>query len=177
MSYLQSVSIQDATGDVAAVYQEITAAFGGVPAIIQLWSVSPFHLRQQWEFIKNSMQNEKLSGAFQPVMRMTVAQETSCNYCIDMNAGMLINMFDWSMEQVAATKDNPAHANLDDSQKAILLFVLKAVKDSKSITQADIDALHALDYSDKDIFEAAAMGTRMIGGDLLSNIFHVERDF
>jgi uncharacterized peroxidase-related enzyme len=177
MSYLKTVTTSDATGDLAEIYQEITAAFGGVPAIMQAWSVVPFHLRQQWEFIKHSMHNENLSRALQACIRMTVSQATACAYCIDMNAGMLINMFGWTPEQVAATQADPANANLDEREKAVLLFVLKAVKDSTSTTQADIDALRAVGYSDQDIFDGLALAARMVAADIISNALHVERDF
>lgn len=177
MSYLTTQTPDNATGDVAAVYQEITSAFGGVPSILQALSTSPFLLRQQWEFIKYSLKNPNLSGALQACIRMTVSQQTTCAYCVDMNAGMLVNMFGWTLEQVEATKADPAHANLPARETALLLFVLKAVKDSHSTTQADVDAVRAVDYSDEDIFNALAIGARMVAGDIMANALHVERDF
>lgn len=177
MSYLKTVSLSDATGDVADVYQEITDSFGGVPGIMQVHSAVPFHLRQKWEFIKHSMQNANLSGALQATIRMTVSQDTACTYCIDMNAGMLINMFGWTVDQVAATQADPTNANLDEREIALLLFILKAVKDSNSTTRADVDALRAFGYSDEDIYEGLALGAWMVAGDIVSNALHVERDF
>ena len=177
MSYLKTISTAEATGDVAAVYQEVTAGFGGVPGIMQVHSVVPFHLRQKWDFIKHSLQNPNLSGALQTTVRMTVSQGTNCAYCIDMNAGMLINRFGWTLDQVAATQADPAAANLDEREKALLLFILKAVKDSNSTTPADVDALRAFGYSDEDIYEGLALGAWMVAGDIVSNALHVERDF
>lgn len=177
MSYLKTTTPSEATGDVADVYQEMTASFGGVPSIFQAHSAVPFHLRQRWEFIKHSMQNANLSGALQATIRMTVSQSTACAYCIDMNAGMLINMFGWTPDQVAATQADPANANLDERETALLLFILKAVKDSNTTTQADVDALRAFDYSDEDIYEGLALGAWMVAGDIVSNTLHVERDF
>jgi uncharacterized peroxidase-related enzyme len=177
MSYLTTVSPSDATGDLAAIYQEITATFGNVPAIMQAWSVAPFQLRQQWEFIKHSMHNQNLSSTLQACIRMTVSQATACAYCIDMNAGMLINMFGWTPEQVAATQANAANANLEAREIALLLFILKAVKESTNTTQADVDALRAVGYSDADIFDGLLLGARMVAADIVSNALHVERDF
>lgn len=177
MSYLSQIPPADATGDVADIYHEIATAFGGVPSIIQMWSVAPFHLRQQWEFIQHSMKNPRLSGALQTAIRMTVSQKTDCAYCVDMNAGMLLNMFGWTQEQVAATQADSANANLEEREKAMLLFILKAVKDSNSTTQADFDMLRSHGYSDQDIFEGLAIGARMVAGDMVANALHVERDF
>ena len=121
--------------------------------------------------------NPDLSGAHQAVIRMTVSQTTACTYCIDMNAGMLLNMFGWTAEQVAATQADPTQANLDEREKALLLFVLKAVKNSNSTTQADVDAVRAFGYADNAIFEGLAIGARMVMSDIISNALHVERDF
>lgn len=177
MSYLKTISTTEASGDVAAVYREMTAVFGGVPGIMQVHSAVPFHLRQKWEFIKHSLQNPNLSGALQATVRMTVSQGTNCAYCIDMNGGMLINRFGWTPDQVAETQADPINANLDEREKALLLFILKAVKDSNSTTQADVDALRALGYNDEDIYEGLALGAWMVAGDIVSNALHVERDF
>jgi AhpD family alkylhydroperoxidase len=108
---------------------------------------------------------------------MTVSQATACAYCIDMNAGMLINMFGWTPEQVAATQANAANANLEERETALLLFILKAVKESNNTTQADVDALRAVGYSDADIFDGLLLGARMVAADIVSNALHVERDF
>ncbi len=62
-------------------------------------------------------------------------------------------------------------------ETVLLLFILKAVKDSNSTTQADVDALRALGYSDEDIYEGLALGAWMVAGDIVSNALHVERDF
>ncbi len=177
MSYLTIQTPDNATGDVAAVYQEITGAFGSVPAILQVLSASPFQLRQQWEFIKYSVQNPRLSRELQACIRMTVSQRTACTYCVDMNAGMLVNLFGWTLDQVEATKTNPSQANLPAREQTLLLFVLKAVENSHSTTQADVNELRGLDYSDEDILDALAVGARMVAGDIIANALHVERDF
>ena len=88
-----------------------------------------------------------------------------------------MNRFGWTLEQVEATQADPANANLPAREIALLLFVLKAVKDSNSSTQADVDGVRAVDYSDEDIFNALALGARMVAGDIMANALHVERDF
>ncbi|MGB3915954.1 MAG: hypothetical protein WBL07_00820 [Thiothrix litoralis] len=55
MSYLNTTTPSDATGEIAAIYAEIAAAFGGVPSIIQASSTQPFYLKQQWEWIKHTL--------------------------------------------------------------------------------------------------------------------------
>jgi hypothetical protein len=104
MSILHTVSPEAATGEVAEIYAQIASAWGRVPTVIQLFSANPFLLRQQWEYYGSMMQHPTLSFALTACIRMLVSQAGSCSYCIDMNAGMLIQMAGWTPEQVAAPR-------------------------------------------------------------------------
>jgi len=61
---------------------------------------------------------------------------------------MLTNVTD---EQLENLKSDPKQAPLIDKDKAMLLFVLKAVKTPDSVEQKDVDALHGLGWTDQDI--------------------------
>jgi uncharacterized peroxidase-related enzyme len=177
MSYLSFVKPEEATDVVADVYQQIQQTLGSVPSILQALSISPFYLKQHWEHLAHLMQNPNLSPALQACIRLTVSQTTQCAYCIDFNAGLLINAFGWTPEQVASLKQDPTQANLSDHEKLMLLFVLKAVKQSNSVTKADFEALKASGYTENDIFDALNAGARMLSGDIIANALHIERDF
>ncbi len=94
-----------------------------------------------------------------------------------MNAGMPVGMMGWTLEQVAATRADPAAAQLPERDKALLLFVLNAVQDATSVVAADLDALRRLGWSDGDILDALVHGARMVAGDIIINAFKIERDF
>jgi len=59
------------------------------------------------------------------------------------------------------TKD-PSQAKLEDKDRAMLEFVVKAVKEPASTTKADVDGLHALGWTDQDIFDALSHGANMV---------------
>ncbi len=63
-------------------------------------------------------------------------------------------MMGWTPDQVAATRADPAAANLPAKEVAMLRFVLKGVGDFLSITAADLDALRVTGWSDRDIWTA-----------------------
>lgn len=177
MSLLKTVPPTEASGEVAAIYDQIKAAFGGVPNVLSIWSASPYFLKQQFEMIGYYMQHPSLSGPLLACIRMVVSKNTHCQYCVDMNAGMLINMMGWTQEQVAAVVDDPAAANLLEREKAMLLFVLKAVDDAPGVSAAELDALRSHGWSDIEIFDALNHGARMVAGDIILNAFKVERDY
>jgi len=177
MSILQTVTPEHATGEVAATYAQIRNAWGGVPTAIQVFSATPFLLQHQWEYYGSVMQHPALSPALTACIRMLVSQAGSCAYCIDMNAGMLINRMGWTPEQVAATRADFRHSPLTDKEKMLLGLVLKATRDANSVTTLDIEAARTVGWSDGDILDAVNHGARMVAGDIVINAFKVERDF
>ncbi len=177
MSMLQTVTPETATGEVAEIYAQIQNAWGQVPTAIQAYSANPFLLKHQWEYYGNIMQHPTLTLPLTACIRMLISEAGQCSYCIDMNAGMLINMAGWTPEQVTATRANYNDSPLSPKEKTLLGLVLKATSDSNSITGADMQAARAAGWSDSDILDAVNHGARAVAGDIIINGFKVERDF
>lgn len=177
MTLLKTVCAESATGDVAALYEQIRAAIGSVPNALAVWSESPLLLKQQFEFIGYYMQHPRLSGALLAAIRMLVSVDTQCIYCVEFNAGMLINVMGWTPEQVAESKADPASSNLPEREKALLLWVLKTVRDANNVSANELDNLRSQGWSDQDILEALSHGARMVAGDIILNAFKVGRDY
>ena len=131
MSILDTVTPDQATGEVAEIYAQIQNAWGHVPAAIQVFSATPFLLRHQWEYYGSIMQHPTLSLPLTACIRMLVSQAGSCDYCIDMNAGMLINAAGWTPEEVAATRADFNDSPLTAPEKLLLGLVLKATRDAR----------------------------------------------
>ncbi|WP_324780339.1 carboxymuconolactone decarboxylase family protein [Thiobacillus sedimenti] len=177
MSILQTVTPEAATDEVAEIYAQIRNAWGHVPTAIQVFSANPFLLRHQWEYYGSIMQHPRLSLPLTASIRMLVSQAGQCDYCIDMNAGMLINAAGWTPEQVAATRADYHASPLTAAEKVLLGLVLKMTRDSGSVTHADLQAARDAGWSDADILDAVNHGARMVAGDIVINGFKVERDF
>ena len=177
MSILQTVTPESATGEVAEIYAQIKSAWGHVPAAIQAFSANPFLLKHQWEYYGSIMQHPTLSFPLTASIRMLVSQAGNCGYCIDMNAGMLINMAGWTPEQVAATRADFNDSPLSPKEKTLLGLVLKATRDSNSVSTSDLHAAREAGWSDCEILDAVNHGARMVAGDIIINGFKVERDF
>ena len=177
MSILQTVKPEDATGEVAEIYAQIKNAWGNVPTAIQAYSANPFLLKHQWEYYGSIMQHPTLSMPLTTCIRMLVSQAGQCGYCIDMNAGMLINLAGWTPEQVAGTRTDLNSSPLSPKEKTLLGLVLKMTRDSNSVSPADLQAVRDAGWSDGDILDAVNHGARMVAGDIIINGFKVERDF
>lgn len=177
MSILKTVKPEDATGEVAAIYAQMKETMGRVPTSFQLYSTNPTLLRQQWEYIGTILRHPTLSMPLTTSIRMLVSQASDCSYCIDMNAGMLINMAGWTPEQVAATRSDFRNSPLSAKEKSMLGLVLKQTRDAKNVTAADLQTARDAGWSDSEILDAVHHGARMVAGDILISGFQAERDF
>jgi len=177
MSILQTVSPETATGEVAAIYAQMKEKMGRVPTSFQAYSSTPLLLKQQWEYIGSIINHPTLSMPLTTSIRMLVSQAGNCTYCVDMNAGMLMNMAGWTSDQVAETRADYKKSPLNDKEKTLLGLVLKMTSNSNSVTAEDMQAARTAGWSDSEILDAVNHGARMVAGDIIINGFKVERDF
>ncbi|MDD2951330.1 MAG: hypothetical protein PHU29_11135, partial [Sulfuricurvum sp.] len=122
MPLIQTIAPEDATGELAKIYKVIEAMRGTVGNNAQLFSVSPELLRQQMDFIKYYMKHPTLSMPLLAAIRIMVSSSEECQFCIDYNTGVLINMAGWTFDQVAQMRKDPASANLPEREIAMLLL-------------------------------------------------------
>lgn len=177
MPLISTVLPQQATGEVAQTYQQIQQLFGRLPNALQLFSCSPNLLKQTWQEVSYYGQHSSLNLALLATLRMLISTVNKCDYCIDFNKSLLINMLNWTPEQVQATQADPDQAPLTDKEKALLKLVLIAVNTPHAVTAEDIQALRALGWQEQDILEAVAHGARHVAIDIIFNTFKIEQDF
>lgn len=177
MSLIETVSPEKATGPVAEVYREITQALGRIPNGMQLFSASPPLLAQNWEQTAYYVRHRVLPPALLAAIRLLVSEANNCDYCIDMNAAMLIELFGLAPDQVTAMRRDPQAAPFEEKDRALLALVLRVVVERRPVTRADIDALAALGWSESDVLDAIAHGARNVAIDIILNAFSVASDF
>jgi hypothetical protein len=170
MFILNHVKQEEATGKVAEAYSVFPPEFPA-PDPLVLMSVSPELMSQQSGIIRHYMTHEKLDMGLLAMIRYLVANEYDYKFCINLNSGILKQAGGFTDNELDALKANPEDAPLEESQKALLLFVLKVVRTPTEVQRADVEALHELGWSDQDIFEATYHGTSMIGASILYKAF------
>lgn len=178
MPLIQTIKPEDATGELAELYGNITVMRGRVSNSAQIFSASPELIKQQMSFIEYYMLKQKsLSMPLLASIRMLISDKNSCSYCVDMNASILINMLGWTPKEVEAMRADPQNAKLDENEKAMLLFVLKAVRTPHDVHAHDVQKLRDLGYSDGEILDATNHGARMSAIDIIFDAFKIEKDF
>ena len=176
MPLIQMSSPQTADAKTAEIFRQIEATFGRIPAPMRLMGVSPALLENQWLNLGYYLQHPSLSFPLLTCIRLAVSSEHHCEYCIGMNAALLMNNAGFSTGQVAAVKDDPASLPLPEKERALLLFTLKATRTPLEVNAADIQELKNLGWEEKDILDATNHAARNLAADIVLNTFKVISD-
>ena len=178
MPLITTIKPENATGELAELYEKIAAMRGRVANSAQIFSASPELIKQQMSFIEYYMLKQKsLSAALLASIRMLISDKNNCSYCVDFNASILINMLGWTAKDVEAMRADAKNAKLEEKEIAMLLFVLKAVRTPHDVHSSDIQALRDLGYNDGEILDAVNHGARMSAIDIIFDAFKIEKDF
>lgn len=170
MIILNHVKPEDATGKVAEVYTLFPPEIP-VPEPMLLLSASPDLASLQSNIIRYYWGQEKLDMGLLATIRYLVASEYGFSYCRTFNAGLLQKAGGMSPGDLETLQAHPEKAPLEESQRELVLFVLKAVKTPEKVTPADVEKLRQLGWDDQNIFEATYLGASMVAFSLLFKAF------
>lgn len=171
MFILNHVKPEEAAGKVAEAYAVFPPGVTP-PDPLLLMSASPelVHLWTQ-NIIRYYRNHERLDLELMAAIRYLLSCENEYDSCINFNAGLLKLAGGMSETELANMRANPAGAPLEESQKEMLLFVLKAVKFPEKVTGADVEKLHELGWRDQDIYDATFIGALMKSISILGKAF------
>ena len=175
MTLIRLIEKEEATGRVAEIYETMINTMGFIPNAFKVFSPSEHVLDKQFANLGYFMRHKTLGGKLLAFIRLLVSEQEQCKYCVGMNSGILLQ-YGVLPEMLTEIRLNPAKAPLEEKELAMLLFVLKVVKDSNSIQQPDVDTLKDLGWSDADIMDATYHGTTQVGVDKIFNAFQIESE-
>ena len=172
MALLKLVEKEDATPKVAEIYQNMNDRMGFIPGSFKMFGLSEHVLGQQVNNIMYFSKNTRFSGKLLAFVRLLVSEQERCEYCVDVNTGILFQ-YGVLPEQITEVIKDHSKVPLEENEKELLFFVLKVVKDSTGVVKEDIDKLRNLGWTDGDILEASYTGASSAGMDKLFNAFQV----
>jgi len=176
MSLLNStVSPENATGVVAKNYERVKEMAGFIPPLCEFLSINPNAQTANLDYAKTVFPHSTLTGKLLSMIGLLISNDSSCDYCVDFNEAILVNNFKISQDEIQAIKDNASSVtSLDDKEKALLLFVLKSVKDPNSITQNDITSLKNLNATELEIYDVINHGVHIVAADIMIDTFKIK---
>jgi alkylhydroperoxidase family enzyme len=174
MALIETVAPEQAEGQAKEIYDTMQETVGVIPAPLQLASASSWMLGMVWQSIQYYSQHQNLGFGLLSSIRYLVAQHYNYAFCINFNKNFLMmqGMSEADIEKLVA---DPLQAPLDDKDRAMLDFVMKAIKTPAAVEKVDVDRLHDLGWTDSDIFDAVAHGTNMVGSSILMKAFKMDQ--
>jgi hypothetical protein len=176
MAIINTPTEANASEEIRPIFDAIKSIVGFVPKPTQLLGTSPALLKNWWGYTQHFMQHPAFSLELLNHIRLLVAFQGEFPFCIEFNSERLKAKSDMSDEDLAKLLRDPARANLPENERAILLFVLKAVREPEEISSGNVQALRDLGWSDEHIFEAVYYGGWMTLLGLLFNTFDMHQE-
>jgi alkylhydroperoxidase family enzyme len=173
MALIKTVDPEKAEGQVKEVFDTLRENFGMVPAPMQLASASPGQLNLKWQALQYYSQHPTLGFGLLSSIRYLVSRQINFVFCTSLNKNFLMRQ-GMSEEDIKELEKDPSQAPLEDNERAMLTFVLKAIKTPDDATQEDVDQLHEMGWTDRDILDALAHGANMIGSSILMKTFKMD---
>ncbi len=159
MFMLNYVTPEHAEGVTAEIYNFFPKRMG-VPAPMQLLSVSPELLQIQADSIGHFMRQGEIEHSVLAAIRYLAARLFDYDYCRQLNEKMLMAQ-GMTKQELEVMWTNPLDSPFDKNENALLAFVVKSLKNPMEIAQDDIEQLKKMGWPEKAIFEATAHGSAM----------------
>ena len=174
MALIQTVSPENAEGKAKEIYDTMQKTIGLIPAPMQLASASPWMMDMMWQSVQYFSQHPNLGFGLLSSIRYLVAREYDYAFCTGFNKNFLM-MQGMSEEDIEKIVDDPLQAPLEDRERDMLAFVMKAIKTPDAVGKDDLDHLREQGWTDTDILEALTHGTNMIGSSILMKAFKMDQ--
>jgi len=172
MCLLKTIQQGEATPEVEIAYQQMIKRTGMVPKPVELASVSPFFFETLMKTIAYFSNHPNLDFLLLVYIRMLSSKKCANDICMNFNKEILRKM-GLTDSQIFKIIQTPESAQLPPKEKAMLLFVLKAVGDPESVDETHINTLHKFGWEDRDIYDAVTTGVNMFALNKMMKIFKI----
>ena len=174
MTLIQTTHPENAEGKAKEIYDTMQKTIGVIPTPLQLASASPWMLDMMWQSIQYYSQHPTLGFGLLSTIRYLVAQQYDYAFCTGFNKNFLMAQ-GMSEEDIEKIEKDPLQAPLEDKERDMLGFVMKAIQNPDAVVQGDMDHLRELGWTDNDILDALTHGTNMIGSSILMKTFKMDQ--
>jgi alkylhydroperoxidase family enzyme len=144
MTFVETIPEEDASGEVAEIYDGMRSQFGYLPNLVRVFSLRP-DVYRAWLQLNGAVKAPDLRRY--ELATLAAARRLRSSYCSLQHGKVLAQDF-LSFEEVPGLP-----GGLDDADRAVMELAEKVVDDATSVTQADVDRLRELGLSDAEIVD------------------------
>jgi uncharacterized peroxidase-related enzyme len=153
MAFIETTPVDQATGDVRAMYEGAQAGPGYVPNYARIFSHRP-PVMAAWGNLIGAIHGPIDLRRFE-LVTIAAAGSLRSSYCM-LAHGRVLRQQVFTAEQVTAIAADFTNAGLSSAEVAMMSFAAQIARDATEITEPDIQGLRAHGFSDTEIFDIAA---------------------
>jgi len=143
--------------DLQKLFARAREVVGFVPNVFAAYVIRPEHFRRWFSHFRELMQGEsELSAAEREMIAVAVSAENGCLYCLVSHGADLRVALEDEVLGDRITFDY-RRAGLSERTTAMLDFAVKITRSPVECSEADIERLRALGFSDETIFDIAEL--------------------
>lgn len=141
--------------DLRKLFDKARQNLGFVPNVFVAYMVRPEHFRRWFNHFRELMQGEsELTPAEREMISVVVSAENHCLYCLVSHGADLRQALGDEILGDRITFDY-RRAGLDERTMAMLDYAVKITSHPVACSEADVERLRALGFSDETIFDIA----------------------
>ena len=153
MAYVKTHTQEEATGEVAEMYNRFEQKLGFIPNYARAFSQRP-RIMDGWVALLKSITANMDSRRYE-LVTLAAAKALRSSYCSLAHGKVLLdNHVDALALARIASEDEPA--DLSPAEIAMMRYAQKIVLDAASITRTDVDELMQHGFSDAEVLDIAA---------------------
>ena len=152
MSFINTIPVAEAEGDVLAMYKRQQQDWGFVPNYAKTFCHRP-EVMDQWGKLLSAIRRPLDTRRFE-LITFAAAHALRNSSCSLAHGNALTSFFD--AEEVCSIAKQGHAEGLTDSEREMMSFARKVAIDAAGISSADTDALKSHGFSDAEIFDIAA---------------------
>jgi uncharacterized peroxidase-related enzyme len=160
VSWLRTPSDDDLPPVAKEMADKAAEKLGFVPNVVAAYSVRPKHLELWNELYNELMRGDSgLSKVRREMIAVVVSTTNRCHYCMVSHSAFLRKLTGDPV-LVEQLRTNYRYADLEPRDRVMLDFAVKLTERSAQCTEADVEALRAVGWTDEDVMditEVAAM--------------------
>lgn len=153
MTRIAPLSGTPTDGAAAAVFEEVTRAFGTVPNLFRVYAHHPPLLRANWEKVKAVMMAGGLRRQVKETIALLVSHDNGCTYCVAAHSAALKSL-GVAEQHIAALERDLGVLDFTPKEVALIELARHANRDPHAIREERFDRLRELDATEAEVVEA-----------------------
>jgi len=153
MSYIKTVPLDEATGEVREMYVRQQGAWGYVPNYAKSFSQRP-EVMARWGRLLAELQRPWDDRRLE-MITFAAAHELRHTSCSLAHGNKLTPFF--SSEEICAIAEQRPVESITEAEQEMMRFSRQVARDASTVESADVDRLKAFGFSDAEVFDIAAV--------------------